>query len=69
MTKTIRPFKDIRTQRIWSILVIMFSIFLILYKPTFTFFVVGSLNITNTFIGIILFLIAGFYFLSSFDWD
>lgn len=65
MSRTTLPFTNIENQRIWSIVVGLFSIFLVFYTPSFININLGILIITNNLLGIIIFLIAIFYFLKT----
>jgi len=67
MIKAMKPFKNIENQRIWSIVIGLFSIFLVFYTPSFININFGNLIITSNFLGIFIFLIAVLYFLKALD--
>ncbi len=62
-----KPFKDISSQRVWSIIFIMLGIFLIFYTPSITLITIGTITITHNLLGILIFLIGVFYLLNSLD--
>ena len=59
------PFRNIRNQRVWSIIFIMLGIFLIFYTPSITFFIIGTVNITHNLLGVLIFLVGVFYLLTT----
>lgn len=65
MPKAIAPFSTIENQRVWSIVIVLLSIFLVFYTPSFINIDLVIIDLTSNIIGIIIFLIAVFYFLKT----
>ena len=65
MQKPTKPFSNIENQRVWSIVIGLFSIFLVFYTPSFINVNLGFFIITNNILGIIVFLIAAYYFFKT----
>ena len=60
------PFKEIKSQKVFSIIMILAGLFLIFVTAPFIIIKIGTLVIVSGIIGVILFFIGLFYFLDVF---
>jgi len=65
MPKPTKPFNSVESQKLWSIILIMTSVFIIFYTPPIILFTFGNFNFTHNLFGIGLFLISAFYLLKT----
>ena len=64
--KGMAPFKELKSQKVFSIMMILAGLFLIFVSAPFVIIRIGALVIISGILGIILFFVGLFYFLDSF---
>lgn len=60
------PFKELKSQKVFSIMMILTGLFIIFVTAPFIIIKIGTLAVISGIVGIILFFIGLFYFLDAF---